>query len=220
MLKLNMGCGQNKLAGYVNVDKFEAAEPDVLLDLEQRDWMWIRPSASVVGDLVGWEESSASEVLFNHSLEHMGADPAVFMRIMQNLYRVCAPDAVVQINVPHPRHDHFIGDPTHVRIVTPEVLSLFSKKNCVRWAEVRAANSPLALYADVDFELVYTKTILDGRWAEMFDKGLINAIKLNEALRQHNNVAKEYRMTLKAVKPAPAVENPAVANSPALAVAS
>ncbi len=188
LLKLNLGCGLNKLGpDFINVDKFDAASPDVVHDLEIFPWPW--------------ETGSVREVMLNHSLEHMGRDPAVFLGIMQELYRVCAADAVVHINVPHPRHDHFIGDPTHVRIVTPEVLSLFSQKNCNHWAKVGAANSPLALYLGVDFEVTETRTILDGRWADMFNKGLISAIKLEEALRQHNNVAKEFRMTLKVLKP-------------------
>lgn len=200
MLKLNMGCGQNKLAGYVNVDKFRAAEPDVLLDLEQPEWSWVQD-----GLIGGWEADSVDEVLFNHSLEHMGADPAVFLRIMQNLYRICRHEAVIQINVPHPRHDDFIGDPTHVRVITPQVLSLFSRKNCARWAAIGAANTPLATYLGVDFELQETRYKLAHPWAEMKDKGLLSVLKLDEAIARHNNVIREIRMTVMAVKDTPRV---------------
>jgi hypothetical protein len=46
---------------------------------------------------------------------------------MREIYRVCRHDAVVHVVVPHPRHDDFINDPTHVRPITPEVLSLFDR---------------------------------------------------------------------------------------------
>ncbi len=51
------------------------------------------------------------------------------------MYRVCRDGAVISISVPHPRHDDFINDPTHVRVVTPELLNLFNKKLNKQWAE-------------------------------------------------------------------------------------
>ena len=38
MIRLNLGCGQNKLDGYVNVDKYPTFSPDVLWDLETFPW--------------------------------------------------------------------------------------------------------------------------------------------------------------------------------------
>ena len=46
----------------------------------------------------------------------------VFLGMMKELYRICRDGAEIEINVPHPRHDNFIGDPTHVRIITPDTL--------------------------------------------------------------------------------------------------
>ena len=57
-MKLNLGCGHRRRDDYVNVDMFEACRPDVLWDLEQLPWPW--------------ESSSADEVLFHHSMEHLG----------------------------------------------------------------------------------------------------------------------------------------------------
>jgi len=188
VLKLNLGCGLNRLGPeYVNVDKVAAASPDVCHDLEVFPWPW------ATGEV--------TEAVFNHSLEHMGGHPAVFVQIMQELYRVCADGATVTITVPHPRHDHFLGDPTHVRVVTPEVLSLFSQANCRRWAEEGAANSPLAFYANVDFELVHRRYGLDQPFSGQLERGEVTAEQVDEAILYRNNIVREIRMTLKVIKP-------------------
>ncbi len=186
-LKLNLGCGVNRIEGFTNVDKFgELGAIDERHDLEVFPWPWA--------------DNSVDEVVLNHVLEHLGASADVFIGILKELYRVCAPGAVVRIAVPHPRHDDFLGDPTHVRVVTEQVLSLFSRKNCEKWRAAGAANSPLALYHGVDFEIVGTRMILAAPYAEQFEKGTINTSLLNQLVRERNNIVREIRMVLKVVK--------------------
>lgn len=185
-MKLNMGCGFNKKEGYVNVDMFPECSPDVLCDLEATPWPW--------------ETDSVSEAFFNHSLEHIGGDPRVFMAMMKELYRVCRNGAIVNIHVPHPRHDHFIGDPTHVRMITPHMLELFSKRKNMEWKEMGAANSPLALYLDVDFKIEDVNYILDDPYSSLYQEGKISVDDINRALREKNNVASEIHITLRVVK--------------------
>jgi hypothetical protein len=134
-------------------------------------------------------------------LEHLGADKQTFFGIIKELYRVCKPGATIHIIVPHPRHDTFIGDPTHVRIISPRVLSLFSKTLNREWIERGAATTPLGLYLDVDFETVSTQTVIDHVWmTKLKVDGVVDAERANEAIDSYNNVATEYRMVLRAVK--------------------
>ena len=183
-LKLNLGCGARKFEGFVNVDKY--GEPDVRHDLETFPWPWT--------------DSSVDEVRLIHVLEHLGRDPEVFIGIMKELYRICAPNALVRIAVPHPRHDNFIGDPTHVRVITPEVLSLFSKRLNLAWQKMGASNTPLALYHGIDFEIVEKRIVLEKRYHEGLESGAYTALQIDEFLRERNNVAREMRFTLRAVK--------------------
>lgn len=183
-LKLNLGCGQNSIPGYVNVDKF--GQPDVLCDLEVFPWPW--------------EDSSVDEIILNHVLEHLGETKDVFLGIMKELYRVCKPNASIKIAVPHPRHDYFINDPTHVRAVTPDVLGLFSQKNNLEWAKLGGANSPLGLYINVDFEIVQTNYVLDEPWLSQFNAGEISNTELWQSIRQFNNVVSQIEIELRVVK--------------------
>jgi ubiquinone/menaquinone biosynthesis C-methylase UbiE len=185
-MKLNLGCGFNKLAGYVNVDKYPTCNPDLQVDMEIFPWPF--------------ESDSVDEVVFNHSLEHMGAAADDFLHIMKELYRVCKGEALVRINVPHPRHDNFIGDPTHVRIVSPQVLNLFSKKLNHSWRERGLPNTPLALYTDVDFEVMEVIQILENSYLQSFQSGAISEQELRVMVDEKNNVVSEYKMVVKVIK--------------------
>lgn len=188
VLKFNMGSGQNHRPGYVNVDLSAASNPDEVFDLEVTPWPWA--------------DNCASEVRFIHSLEHMGGDPKVFLAIMQELYRICAPDASVFIHVPHPRHDNFINDPTHVRPITPSLLGLFDREANEAWRVAGAANTPLALYTGVDFKVTGREALLAEPYRSQLMREEISQEAIAEAIRSRNNVIEEWRITLLVRKPA------------------
>jgi hypothetical protein len=183
-LKLNLGCGQKRQPGFVNVDKF--GDPDLMWDLETFPWPW--------------QDNSASEIHLIHVLEHLGASSDVFIGIMKELYRVCEPGAKIRIVVPHPRHDFFIGDPTHVRPVTPEMLSLFSRRENTRWTEMGAANTPLALYHNVDFQITDVEYILDEPYLSDFRSGKLSQEEFQKLVRKYNNVVTEIHIVMDVIK--------------------
>jgi predicted SAM-dependent methyltransferase len=185
-MKVNFGCGFNKKEGFLNVDKFATCEPDQVVDLEVFPWPF--------------DSDSVQEALFCHSLEHMGASSDVFLKIMQELYRVCQKDARIQIHVPHPRHDHYIGDPTHVRVITPNVLNLFSKKLNLHWKKIGASNTPLGLYIDVDFEIEGITQMLEDKYLQLLQKGEISEEELLNIVNERNNIVTEYHIILKTIK--------------------
>jgi len=175
-MRLNLGCGHNRIEGAVNVDKFGA--PDVLHDLETFPWPW--------------PDNSVEHIELRHVLEHLGSTPAIYLKIFQEMYRICQPGANILIQVPHPRHDLFLDDPTHVRVVTLGSLYLFNQRLNDEWRRLHYPNSPLGQYLGIDFETVgYSERKAQG-WQAHVPK---------EAERYHINTIEECLFRLQAIKP-------------------
>jgi len=185
-MKLNMGCGHNKMDGYVNVDFAPACAPDLVCDLEVFPWPWA--------------DSSIEEVVFNHSLEHLGESSRTFLAMIKELYRICRHDARIIINVPHPRHDSFLNDPTHVRPITPGILYLFDRELNDLWMREKIANSPLAHYLDVDFHLTKLETVLTEPYATQYRDKRLSDDDAAAMVQKLNNIASEYRIVMVARK--------------------
>jgi SAM-dependent methyltransferase len=185
-LKLNLGCGFDKREGWLNVDSFEACAPDVLMDIEQTPWPL--------------ETDAFEHVLLKHVLEHVGAEFAVFAAVMRELWRVTAPGGMVEIHVPHVRHDTFWSDPTHVRAFTPLTFTMMSKRQNRAWMEARANYTKLAFVMDVDFEVETVSQSYDPRWLAKVEAGELSREALREKAAEAWNVARELQVRLRAVK--------------------
>jgi len=57
-IKLNLGCGQDKRAGYINIDKRADVQPDLVIDLEQEG-------------LKRWDDNTVDEIMMRDFLEHL-----------------------------------------------------------------------------------------------------------------------------------------------------
>lgn len=191
-MRLNLGCGHKKRAGWVNVDRSPLGSPDQVVDLEDTPWPWA--------------DDSVDEVLLSHVLEHLGADTHTYLSIWKELYRICKGTAEVHIMVPHPRSDDFLADPTHVRPILPAGIELFSQAANRRHIANGAANTPLGLQLGIDFELVSVDVVPAEFYANALREGQMSRKELMAAGERWNNVFREIRIRCRAVKPAPPVE--------------
>lgn len=187
-MRLNLGCGNRRINDWVNVDKIATCNPDQIVDLEKFPWPW--------------PDNSVDEIMLSHVLEHLGAATEIYLGIIKELYRVCRDGALIRINVPHPRHDHFLGDPTHVRAIIPDGLWLFSQEQNRNWIAQGAANTPLGIYLGVDFAITSVNMGLDEPWRGRFERGEILPKDLEHAARSYNNVVMEIAIEMRAIKPA------------------
>jgi hypothetical protein len=184
-VKLNLGCGQNKREGFINIDKYPNVSPDLVWDLEKTPY----PFAA----------NSVTEIAATHVLEHLGQRTDTFLEIIAELYRILTPGGTLVIKAPHIRADGYWGDPTHVRPITPQIMSLFSKKNCRTFAERQWPNTPLADYLDVDLEIESTSMALTPYWARRFSNGEVTQAELDHAASTQWNVVDEVTINMRKV---------------------
>lgn len=182
--KICAGCGVHSIEGkeWINVDKYDTKFQNCLYDLEQTPWPW--------------PDNSVDEMLWNHSMEHVGQDPAVFLKIMQEIYRVCCDGATIHINAPHIRHDEYWGDPTHVRPISADMFVLFSKKANQAFRDNNGANSCFGFLLNVDFEVTLNELVLDPRFTYLKDDP-----NWQRMAALNNNVVREIKIRLKVIKP-------------------
>jgi len=183
IMRLNLGCGRDKRAGYVNVDKYPQFEPDRVVDLEATPW----PFA----------DGSADEIVLHHVLEHLGQATPVFLAIIGELYRVLKVGGMIEITVPHPRSDLFLGDPTHVRAISPAMFQLMSRKNCAEWNRLGTPHTRLAEILGVDFEVGSVRNRLAPAWAQKAEREKWPQARVREAAELYNNVVEEIIFTVR-----------------------
>jgi hypothetical protein len=186
MLKLNLGCGGKIYDGWVNVDKYDHYPIDILHDLETFPYPF--------------DDDSCNEILLSHVLEHLGRDTEVFNNIVKELFRVCCHDALIHIIVPHPRHDNFLSDPTHVRPINEHVIALYDKKRNLEWEAIGAANTPLGLLLDVDLRIEEATLNVENKYRKLLADNEITEDQLIEMIAERNNICSEIKLVVRVNK--------------------
>jgi len=180
-MKINLGSGLTRIDGYLNVDYDESVKPDFVVDIEK--------------GILPFEDNSVEAVIAHHILEHIGEG---FLTLMKELYRVCKDGAIIDIEVPHHRHENFFGDPTHRRPVTTEMLRKFSKKYNQWHIDTYNSSSGFGLFLDVDFEIIEQDFTVDQDYMDLVQKGEFQ--RLHELSKRFNNVYSDLRVKLAVIK--------------------
>jgi SAM-dependent methyltransferase len=181
IMKINIGGGLKRYEGFVNLDIDQNTNPDYLVNLET--------------DRLPFEDNSVDEVRAWHILEHIGPG---FFHLLQEIYRVCKHGAVFDIQVPHPRHEYFLNDPTHVRPITIEGMRMFGKKYNKHLEETQGSVSGLAYRFDVDFEIVSFNLVPDSYYANIIKT--TPKAQIERLAREANNFFTEILIVLTVVK--------------------
>lgn len=84
-MKLNLGCGENKIESWINVDWNKSISPDILMDV------------SNLKEYKQFKDNSIDKIFASHILEHL-SNP---FEVMKELHRILKPNGKLTILVPH-----------------------------------------------------------------------------------------------------------------------
>lgn len=124
---LELGCGFNKTPGAFGIDILPESQADLFHDLN----VFPYPLS----------DSSWDRIICHDVLEHVDD----LIRTMEEIWRVAAPDAIVDIHAPFMSSVNFFSDPTHKRAFTSRSFDFF----------VEGTEASKLGYSKARFELLY-----------------------------------------------------------------
>jgi SAM-dependent methyltransferase len=169
MVKLDLGCGDNKKEGFTGVDKFKTPSVDIEHDLLTYPWPF--------------EDNSVDEVHCSHFFEHIpGMDRPKFM---DEIHRVLKPKAQATIIIPYGRSPRSVQDFTHQWPPIVEESFLYFNK---AWREAnKLTHGYYEMTCDFDFGFGHS---IDGMWAQRSEDARAFA------MRHYWNVASDLHVVL------------------------
>lgn len=129
MIRLNIGCGRDYRAGWVNTDISEECHADVYFDIRKDD---IKVPFKAAGEeqsqIVRLGDDMADEIYISGVLEQIGENEHL-IHAMNECHRVLKPGGVMTLIVPNARYAIAHQDPMDVRKFTRETFPYFVKGN-------------------------------------------------------------------------------------------
>ena len=114
-MKLNLGCGRDIKKGYINLDKSELKDIDIIHDLDKFPYPF---------------EDNAFEVIYCQDiLEHLSD----IIKVMEELHRISKPNAKIIIKTPYFPGMYAITDLTHKNFFNYNSFDIFTKKHSLNF---------------------------------------------------------------------------------------
>lgn len=112
VINIDLGCGENKQAGFIGVDLRDANGVDIVQDLEKYPWKDIPDN---VADLV----------FASHLLEHINPAGGGFIKFMDEIWRITKFGGRLMASFPYAGSPGYWQDPTHVNGITEVTIAYF-----------------------------------------------------------------------------------------------
>ena len=106
-MNLNLGCGKNKIKGYINLDKIKESKPDVICDLNHN---------------FPFKNDIADKIIAIQLLEHLNNT----IKTMEEIWRISKNNCFVRIDVPYYNCKGAFADPSHCSFFTDSTFNYFT----------------------------------------------------------------------------------------------
>jgi SAM-dependent methyltransferase len=116
---LDVGCGAEKFPGSIGLDISPDTAADVVHNLDERPFPF--------------DDNSFDQVLLQDVIEHVEEPIAV----MEELHRICRPNARIQLRTPHFSSVLAYGDPTHKHYFSRIAIESLAEPRFAHYTEVR-----------------------------------------------------------------------------------
>jgi len=121
---LDLGCGVCKYKGsskdkIIGVDRVKTSCTDVVCDVEKK---------------LPFKNNEFDKVIAIHILEHVSD----LVKVMEEIWRVCKPNAEIFVNVPYFTSSGAYDDPTHKRFFTYYTFDYFTQKFKIYNPDIKA----------------------------------------------------------------------------------
>ncbi len=110
-VKLDLGGGANPQFGFINIDYRALPQVDIVQDLEKFPWPL--------------PDNCASMAMASHVIEHIDPHGGVFMRFMDEVWRVLKPGGQFMLSFPYAGSPGYWQDPTHCNGCTEVTFAYF-----------------------------------------------------------------------------------------------
>ena len=146
MKKLNLGCGKEILEGYVNLDIIKLEGTDVVHDLNKFPYPF--------------PDNYFDEVFTKSVLEHLSDT----QKVLEELWRISKPDAIIIISVPHFESLGAFIDPTHKKFFSYYSFDYYCKEGIHKPKHNYDYYSQNANFRMIERKIIYPKYFKIFEW--------------------------------------------------------
>jgi SAM-dependent methyltransferase len=111
VLKLDIGCGENKMEDHIGMDYKPFAGVDLVHDARETPWPWPDETFTLLSS--------------SHFLEHIPREDGVFIDVMNECWRILKKGGQFRIAVPYGGSTMYFADPTHINPIVPQTFHYF-----------------------------------------------------------------------------------------------